>query len=61
MMIESGVDVNPTRVHPYVHNLMFIAPSWKYDAHNKCNLRIKPNNLDPVQKGIELLVYCSLY
>ena len=38
----------------------FIAPSRRNDAHNKCNLRMKPNNLDPVKKGIELQVCCNL-
>ena len=62
MMIESGVDVNTTRVHicMYIITYKFIGPSQRNDANNKGHLRIKPNNLDPVQKGIELLVCCSL-
>ena len=32
----------------YILSYNFIAPSWRNDAHNKCNLRIKPKNLDPV-------------
>ena len=38
----------------------FIAPSQRNDAHNKSNLRIKPNSLDPVKKGIELRLCCRI-
>ena len=47
-MMESGVDVNTTRVHPYMYIITykFIASSRRNDANNKCNLRKKPNNLN---------------
>ena len=44
----------------YIISYKFNVPSQRNDAHNKCNLRIKPNNLDPVQKGIKLQACCSL-
>ena len=40
----------------YIISYKFIVPSRRNHVHNKCNLRIKPNNLDPIQKGIELLL-----
>ena len=43
----------------YIIRYMFIAPSRRNDA-KKCNLRIKPNNPDPVQKSIELRVCLQL-
>ena len=41
----------------YLISYKFITPGWRNDAHNKCNLKIKPNNPDPVQKGIEFWVW----
>ena len=55
-----NVTVNSGFISLYIISYTFIAPSRRNDAHNKSNLRIKPNNLDSVQRGIELRVCCSL-
>ena len=37
----------------YIVSYKFIAPGWRNVMSNKCNLRIKPNNPDAVQKNID--------
>ena len=44
----------------YIIRYMFIAPISRRNDAKKCNLRIKPNNPDPVQKSIELRVCLQL-